>query len=364
MLAMCSFMAVFAGGLVYLFLHVDFIPHPASQERELLDGFIQVLFAIASVFFAIILTVFGYALLFFRQRKGDDTDARPIRGQAVLELTWTIIPLVIVSVLSFFGAKVLDEMTAPNPDYPTAQSVFSLGATVPREIPATANASLPDLVVDVIASRFVWEFAYPDYGIDTSYELVVPVNRRIVFNITSKDVIHSFWVQEWGPKQDAVPGLSPVLRITPTKIGQYTVQCSQLCGPGHTDMTAPVRVVSAADFDQWVQQITGSAGTSTQPPNSQVTVDLTARNIAFDKSTITVPAGAQVMVSFDNQDSGVPHNFAVYHTSAAQDAIFIGQIITGPKTITYSFTAPAQPGSYFFRCDVHPAQMTGTFVVK
>jgi plastocyanin len=62
-------------------------------------------------------------------------------------------------------------------------------------------------------------------------------------------------------------------------------------------------------------------------------------------------------------DSGIPHNFAVYTNSAATTTIFKGQVITGPGATTYTFTAPDQAGTYFFRCDVHPAQMTGEFVV-
>lgn len=95
-----------------------------------------------------------------------------------------------------------------------------------------------------------------------------------------------------------------------------------------------------------------------------MTIDLVAQNIAFDKSTITVPAGAQVTVNFDNKDSGIPHNLAVYTNSSATTSIFVGSIITGPKTITYTFKAPTTPGTYFFRCDVHPTLMTGNFVVQ
>jgi plastocyanin len=115
---------------------------------------------------------------------------------------------------------------------------------------------------------------------------------------------------------------------------------------------------------------TTSTPSSTPPASSpagtgnSVTIDLVAKNIAFDKSTITVPAGAQVTINFDNQDSGIPHNFALYTDSSAKTSIFVGEIITGPKTTTYTFTAPTTPGNYFFRCDVHPTQMKGTFVVQ
>jgi plastocyanin len=96
----------------------------------------------------------------------------------------------------------------------------------------------------------------------------------------------------------------------------------------------------------------------------EVTIDLTAQNIAFDTKTITVPAGSRVTINFDNKDSGVPHNFAVYTDSSATTSIFKGKIITGPAKTTYIFDAPTAPGTYFFRCDVHPTQMNGQFVVE
>jgi plastocyanin len=63
-------------------------------------------------------------------------------------------------------------------------------------------------------------------------------------------------------------------------------------------------------------------------------------------------------------DSGIPHNFAVYNNQSATTVIFRGDVVTGPGTKTYTFTAPATPGTYFFRCDVHPTQMTGQFIVQ
>jgi plastocyanin len=89
-----------------------------------------------------------------------------------------------------------------------------------------------------------------------------------------------------------------------------------------------------------------------------------AQNIAFNMSTIAVKAGSQVTVNFNNMDSGIPHNFAVYTDSSATTPIFAGQTITGPATITYTFTAPSTPGTYFFHCDVHPTIMTGQFIVQ
>jgi plastocyanin len=108
---------------------------------------------------------------------------------------------------------------------------------------------------------------------------------------------------------------------------------------------------------------TATPTTTTPPSGGAVTVDLIAKNIAFNKATITVPACSAVTVNFDNQDSGIPHNFAVYTNSEATTPIYQGAIITGPKTTTYTFTAPCTPGDYWFRCDVHPSIMYGTFKV-
>jgi plastocyanin len=101
-----------------------------------------------------------------------------------------------------------------------------------------------------------------------------------------------------------------------------------------------------------------------------VTVDLQAKDMAFSTAEIMVPAGAAVTVNFRNKEpsgssqvTGIAHNFAVYDSAAATRTIFSGAIITGGEDIVYTFTAPTTPGTYFFRCDVHPAVMNGRFIV-
>lgn len=110
-----------------------------------------------------------------------------------------------------------------------------------------------------------------------------------------------------------------------------------------------------------------SAGTPTPTAaeeQEEVRIELSAENIAFSQDTIRVPAGARVVVEFTNRDA-VSHNWAAYETDAAEEAIFVGEIITGPgETVTYEFDAPSEPGTYFFRCDVHPLAMTGDFIVE
>jgi plastocyanin len=95
-----------------------------------------------------------------------------------------------------------------------------------------------------------------------------------------------------------------------------------------------------------------------------VTIDLVAQKMAFNTSTITVPAGASVTVNFDNQDNGVRHNFAVYDSAAMRTVIFRGELIAGPKKIAYAFDAPKEPGTYRFQCDPHASFMNGQFIVQ
>jgi predicted lipoprotein with Yx(FWY)xxD motif/plastocyanin len=98
-------------------------------------------------------------------------------------------------------------------------------------------------------------------------------------------------------------------------------------------------------------------------PVSATTVNLVAQGMAFDQNTISVPAGASVTLNFNNKDSGIPHNVALYTDSSAATPIFVGQTIVGPASVVYTFSAPTTAGTYFFRCDVHPTTMTGTFTV-
>ncbi len=148
-------------------------------------------------------------------------------------------------------------------------------------------------------------------------------------------------------------GCSTTPPVTPTPTATPTGTAT-----GTMAMTMPETTVTVPPTG------TTAPMTTTMPPSGEaVTIDLIAKNIAFNTSTITVPDCANVTVGFDNQDAGIPHNFAVYTNSSATAAIFVGEIITGPKMVTYTFTAPCTPGDYWFRCDPHPAAMNGGFIV-
>ena len=105
----------------------------------------------------------------------------------------------------------------------------------------------------------------------------------------------------------------------------------------------------------------GGQGGPCSPTGTTVTVS--AKNLAFDAKCLAAPANKPFTISFDNKDSGVPHNVAIFTDSSASKALFTGSVVTGPKTVTYQVPA-LKAGTYYFRCDVHPTTMHGTFVVK
>ena len=101
----------------------------------------------------------------------------------------------------------------------------------------------------------------------------------------------------------------------------------------------------------------------TPAPGGENVLVIAAKNLLFDKRTLNAPANTPITIRFDNQDAGTLHNVAVYRDRTARTTTYKGDLVTGPVVVEYKFTTPAA-GSYFFRCDVHPDTMTGTFVVK
>ncbi len=137
--------------------------------------------------------------------------------------------------------------------------IFNPGIKGLREL--TANTQ-EEMVVEVTGSQWQWDFKYPDYEVtmaDAS-ELVLPVDRRVKFEVTSTDVIHSFWVPAFRMKIDAVPGQINEMYVTPTETGSFDddssirVQCAELCGTGHPRMRTSLRVLSQEAFEAWVEE--------------------------------------------------------------------------------------------------------------
>ncbi|MFZ6030067.1 MAG: cytochrome c oxidase subunit II [Chloroflexota bacterium] len=206
------------------------LPVQAAEQARTIDWLFNLQFKLMAVMFGLIAGLMLYSIIFFRRRQGDTTEGLYTTGNTPLELAWTAIPLAIVIGLALIGAQNLAETQRIDPRA---------------------------LEVKVTAMQWSWRFEYPAYGIVTD-QLILPRNQQIVFKLNATDVIHSFWVPEWRVKQDAVPGIEQILRVTPTEIGEFQLVCAEICGAQHANMVSTVKVVSQEAFKDWVaQQLTG-----------------------------------------------------------------------------------------------------------
>ena len=213
----------------------------------LVDQLFDLHFALIAFLFSLITVFLVYSFIMFRQKPGEKKFGSFFLGNSRLEIFWTIIPLITVIEIAYVGSQNLAEV---------------------RKVDANA------MEVKVTAFQWSWQFEYPKYGITTN-TLYLPVNQQVLLKMTSRDVIHSFWVPEFRVKQDVLPGENLVkeLRITPTQPGNYTVRCAELCGGAHASMERPVIVVSQAEFDAWTAK-EASASTASPVERGQKLADI------------------------------------------------------------------------------------------
>jgi cytochrome c oxidase subunit 2 len=188
------------------------------------DIFLQILWWDLLIF-AVVAVVLAVAVVRFRER-APGAVPRQVRGHPRLELAWTIAPALVLVFIAF----------------PTVRTVFR-----------TQAAPAPDaLRVRVVGHQWWWEFQYPDLGITTATELHLPAGRAVVLELTSPDVVHSFWAPPLGGKRDANPGQVNRMAFTPLEPGVYPGQCGEFCGVSHANMRLLVQVHPVEAFRAWV----------------------------------------------------------------------------------------------------------------
>lgn len=244
--------------LVYLGLNsANLMPVAASAQATPIDWMWNLELIFMSFFFALIVVPMAYSLVIFRRRKGDTTDAEHMEGNTKLEIAWTLVPLFIVTAFAYVGAANLAETRRVDPDA---------------------------IIVEVTGIQWSWNFQYPEYGV-SSDELHLPVGKQVLLQMTSLDVIHSFWVPEFRVKQDVVPGRITELRINPSLEGNYKVRCAELCGTSHAYMEKPVVISSQADFDAWMAEQVELAEEAAQTPEGRGQALVAANGCAACHST-------------------------------------------------------------------------------
>jgi len=214
--------------------YVRLMPVEASVGAVQVDILFNTMLGIAAAIFLLVEGLLLYSAFHFRRKNGEEGDGPPIHGSNRLEIAWTIIPALLVVWLGVYSYQLFVELQPPRPT---------------------------DLTVEVTAFQFDWQFNYPEYGI-TTQDLYLPAGRSVRMKITSRDVIHSFWVPEFRIKRDAVPGRETEFQFTTNALGTYRVVCAELCGAGHAQMGL-IRfavVVSPDEFAAWVAKQQQSAG--------------------------------------------------------------------------------------------------------
>ncbi|SEN73169.1 cytochrome c oxidase subunit II [Lihuaxuella thermophila] len=188
--------------------------------------------------FAVVITIFVYVLIRFRKRKGQDRMPEQTHGSTLLEIVWTVIPIVLLGILAV----------------PTVNYTFELADAKPDE---------DSIRVKVTGHQYWWEFEYPDLGVKTAQELYIPVGKKVHLEIHGKDVLHSFWVPALGGKTDVIPGRVNTMWLDAKKPGKYQGKCAELCGAGHALMDFVVYAKEPAEFDKWVAQMKQPAKVAT-----------------------------------------------------------------------------------------------------
>jgi cytochrome c oxidase subunit 2 len=186
---------------------------------------------------------FGYALTHFRQRGEVVVDGPPLHGHDGIQAGWVIGTVTIVLFLAAYGTYAL---------FTTESNAAGSGG---GQGPTLISAAPPNaLQVQVVAQQWQFTFRYPQYGGVETTELALPVDRTVVFHVTSLDVIHSFWAYKLGVKIDAVPGTDNVADVTPHKLGTFTIRCAELCGVWHGAMSGKAQVMPGSGFATWIEQ--------------------------------------------------------------------------------------------------------------
>ena len=211
---------------VLICLQIDWFPSQGSTQAEEIDTLYDILLIVSVPIFVLVMTVAIYCVIAFRAKPGERGDGAHIHGNTKLEVVWVTIPFLIMTALAVYSWIVLDDIEAKQPN---------------------------ELVVNVTGEQFTWTFQYPEEDVQSN-ELVLPVDRPVFFQINAKDVLHSFWVPDFRMKQDAVPGIETVTRVTPTHEGTFPVVCAELCGIGHATMRQQVRVIPTEEFEAWVEE--------------------------------------------------------------------------------------------------------------
>lgn len=200
----------------------------ASNLAEGVDNTFILIFTIAFIFIIGITAFMVYIVIHFSRKKGKEP--MQFTGSLKLEVIWTVIPLILVMIMFYYGWK---------------------GFAPMRNVPADA------MNISAIGRMWEWEF---DYGNGMkSKDLVLPVNKAVRVALKSEDVNHSLFIPAFRVKEDVIPGYDNYLWFIPTFVGEYEILCTEYCGLLHSSMLAKAKILEQADYDKWFAEFQATA---------------------------------------------------------------------------------------------------------
>ena len=206
---------------------------PAGPEARTIDNLFGPVVLAAAVVFVLVQGLIIYAVVKFRRRDDDDGELPDqVHGNTRLEVGWTILPALVLAVVSVFTVPVIFEL---------------------NEQPEDA------LEVEVWGQQFWWGYVYGEGAgaereFETANELTIPAGQPVFLTLRSRDVIHSFWAPRLNGKRDVVPGRTHTWTIEADEPGAYSGQCAEFCGASHANMRLKVVALSADDYDAWLER--------------------------------------------------------------------------------------------------------------
>lgn len=201
-----------------------FMPPAASTVAPEVDNLYYFIHWVSVFFFVLIVALMLFFVYKYHRRSEQETTPR-LTHNTLLEVTWILVPLAILMVIFVWGFGTFMNMSV-----------------------APGNS----ISVYVTGQRWSWTFEYPN-GVTSSNELVVPVNQPVKLTMSSKDLIHSFFVPQFRIKQDVFPNRYSTTWFQATRLGTYDLYCTEYCGTGHSDMTGKVRVLSPDEYQKWLE---------------------------------------------------------------------------------------------------------------
>jgi len=213
---------------------LSWLPENVSTYGGDIDRlFVIIYYVTTATFFAVQLALLAFVFM-YRDRPG--RRATYTHGNTTLEITWTVIPAVLLAILALMSRSTWADIKERQPP--------------------------SDLSIEIYAKQFNWEIVYA--GPDTEHgtpddikmdnDFHVPVNKTVRIHLKARDVIHSFFVPSFRLKQDAVPGHDIPVWFKATKTGKYEVPCAELCGFGHSGMKGWVYVDTPEDYEAWARE--------------------------------------------------------------------------------------------------------------